>query len=99
MLGGPHHHPGMPPMHPSHHMGGPPPSYTYGHPPRMMEEKTILRKKFSWKHYPEVRAIITLYCCLHQNELNRLDKNDISSPFCFYFLIYNLVGTVPYCQS
>jgi hypothetical protein len=49
-LPGPHH-PGMP-MHPPH-MGGPPPPYPYGHPPRM-EEKTILRKKFSWKHYPEV---------------------------------------------
>jgi hypothetical protein len=60
MLGGPHHHPGMPPMHSPHHMGGPPPSYPYGHPARMMEEKTILRKKFSWKHYPEVRTIITL---------------------------------------
>jgi hypothetical protein len=50
-LSGPRH-PGMS-MHPPH-MGGPPPPYPYGHPPRM-EEKTILRKKFSWKHYPEVR--------------------------------------------
>jgi hypothetical protein len=32
--------------------GGPPP-YGYMQHPRM-EEKTILRKKFSWKHYPEV---------------------------------------------
>ena len=47
------HHPGMS-MHP-HHMGGPSPPYSYGHPPRI-EEKTILRKKFSWKHYPEVRT-------------------------------------------
>jgi hypothetical protein len=22
-----------------------------------LEEKTILRKKFSWKHYPEVRPL------------------------------------------
>jgi len=58
MLGGPHHHPGMPPMHPLHHMGGPPPSYPYGHPSRMMEEKTILRKKFSWKHYPELERFL-----------------------------------------
>lgn len=29
--------------------------YTYVQQPRM-EEKTILRKKFSWKHYPEVRV-------------------------------------------
>jgi len=53
-LPGPHH-PGMP-MHP-HHMGGPPPPYPYGHPPRM-EEKTILRKKFSWKHYPELERFL-----------------------------------------
>ena len=26
-----------------------------------MEEKTILRKKFSWKHYPEVRILSTEY--------------------------------------
>jgi len=53
-LSGPHHS-GMP-MHPSH-MGGPPPPYAYGHPPRM-EEKTILRKKFSWKHYPELERFL-----------------------------------------
>eukprot|EP00531_Pseudo-nitzschia_arenysensis_P009786 CAMPEP_0116130674 /NCGR_PEP_ID=MMETSP0329-20121206/8605_1 /TAXON_ID=697910 /ORGANISM="Pseudo-nitzschia arenysensis, Strain B593" /LENGTH=726 /DNA_ID=CAMNT_0003625067 /DNA_START=204 /DNA_END=2384 /DNA_ORIENTATION=+ len=53
-LPGPHH-PGMP-MHP-HHMGGPPPPYPYSHPPRM-EEKTILRKKFSWKHYPELERFL-----------------------------------------
>merc|ERR1712028_171058 len=39
-------------------MGGPPPSYPYGHPSRMMEEKTILRKKFSWKHYPELERFL-----------------------------------------
>eukprot|EP00751_Fragilariopsis_kerguelensis_P031417 CAMPEP_0170916518 /NCGR_PEP_ID=MMETSP0735-20130129/6843_1 /TAXON_ID=186038 /ORGANISM="Fragilariopsis kerguelensis, Strain L26-C5" /LENGTH=799 /DNA_ID=CAMNT_0011314637 /DNA_START=169 /DNA_END=2568 /DNA_ORIENTATION=+ len=55
ILGGPRH-PGMPPMHP-HHMGGPPVPYPYGHPPRM-EEKTILRKKFSWKHYPELERFL-----------------------------------------
>lgn len=49
------HHSGMP-MHPPH-MGGPPPPYAYGHPPRM-EEKTILRKKFSWKHYPELERFL-----------------------------------------
>jgi hypothetical protein len=30
--------------------------YTYVQQPRL-EDKTILRKKFSWKHYPEVRRI------------------------------------------
>ncbi|VEU40455.1 unnamed protein product [Pseudo-nitzschia multistriata] len=50
------HHPGMP-IPPPHMMGGPPPPYHYGHPPRM-EEKTILRKKFSWKHYPELERFL-----------------------------------------
>lgn len=36
--------------HPSQHHASP---YTYVQQPRL-EEKTILRKKFSWKHYPEV---------------------------------------------
>jgi len=59
--GGPHpsmpgpHHPGMP--MPPPHMSGPPPPYPYSHPPRM-EEKTILRKKFSWKHYPELERFL-----------------------------------------
>jgi len=53
-LPGPHH-PVMS-MH-APHMGGPPPPYPYGHPPRM-EEKTILRKKFSWKHYPELERYL-----------------------------------------
>lgn len=41
-----HHrpHPSFPPHHAP---------YTYVQQPRL-EEKTILRKKFSWKHYPEV---------------------------------------------
>jgi hypothetical protein len=42
------HHP-----HPGMH----PPPYGYMHQPRI-EEKTILRKKFSWKHYPEVSKLI-----------------------------------------
>jgi hypothetical protein len=37
---------------PSHHAA----PYTYVQQPRL-EEKTILRKKFSWKHYPEVCQI------------------------------------------
>ena len=43
----------------SHHRPPPPPHaapYTYVQQPRL-EEKTILRKKFSWKHYPEVRML------------------------------------------
>ena len=31
--------------------------YTYVQQPRLKEE-TILRKKFSWKHYPEVRQVL-----------------------------------------
>jgi hypothetical protein len=42
-----HHRP--PPPLPTHHTA----PYTYVQQPRL-EEKTILRKKFSWKHYPEV---------------------------------------------
>jgi hypothetical protein len=48
---GPLHRPGTAPMYPG----------TYGHPP-LMEEKTILRKKFSWKHYPEVRRTLIDIC-------------------------------------
>ena len=49
-----------PPLYPLHH-GPPPPHhhpspYTYVQQPRL-EEKTILRKKFSWKHYPEVSRL------------------------------------------
>lgn len=44
---GPLHRPGTAPMYPG----------TYGHPP-LMEEKTILRKKFSWKHYPELERFL-----------------------------------------
>lgn len=44
---GPLHRPGTVPMYPG----------TYGHPP-LMEEKTILRKKFSWKHYPELERFL-----------------------------------------
>ena len=50
-----------PPTTPYPGREGPPPPpggpyvSPYGHPPHPpVEEKTILRKKFSWKHYPEV---------------------------------------------
>lgn len=43
-----HGHPGYPP-----HMSGVIPPYTYVQQPTH-EEKTVLRKKFSWKHFPEV---------------------------------------------
>jgi len=49
-------HPGMS-MHP-HPMVGPPPPFPYRPHPSRMEEKTILRKKFSWKHYPELERFL-----------------------------------------
>ncbi|KAG7353976.1 hypothetical protein IV203_003332 [Nitzschia inconspicua] len=52
----PPHYRGPPPP-PHHHPGSYPPPYGYLHPPRM-EEKTILRKKFSWKHYPELERFL-----------------------------------------
>ena len=48
----PYHGPPPPPMPPMNHPN--PAPYTYVQQPRL-EEKTVLRKKFSWKHYPEVR--------------------------------------------
>jgi hypothetical protein len=51
----PPHYRGPPPPH-HHHPGMHVPPYGYGYHPRM-EEKTILRKKFSWKHYPEVSKV------------------------------------------
>ena len=42
----------MPPMH--HQSQAP---YTYVQQPRL-EEKTVLRKKFSWKHYPELERFL-----------------------------------------
>jgi hypothetical protein len=51
--GPPHHHYRGPPQAHHPHPGMHPPPYGYMHQPRI-EEKTILRKKFSWKHYPEV---------------------------------------------
>jgi hypothetical protein len=44
---------GSPPRHPDDHSHYAP--YTYVQQPRL-EEKTVLRKKFSWKHYPEVSS-------------------------------------------
>lgn len=32
--------------------------YTYVQQPQLLEEKTILRKKFSWKHYPELERFL-----------------------------------------
>mmetsp|Transcript_5850 Transcript_5850/g.11958 ORF Transcript_5850/g.11958 Transcript_5850/m.11958 type:complete len:621 (+) Transcript_5850:273-2135(+) len=37
---------------------GPPYVSPYGHPHPPAEEKTILRKKFSWKHYPELERFL-----------------------------------------
>ena len=46
---------------PPHHTA----PYTYVQQPRL-EEKTILRKKFSWKHYPEVgRSLLSLLCQIY----------------------------------
>jgi len=64
----PHSMPGPPPgqPYPPRYMGynGPPPPHGQGDPYGMspysyvqqphLEEKTVLRRKFSWKHYPEV---------------------------------------------
>jgi hypothetical protein len=50
------------PVRPEHyppHLPPPPLPYTFVQQPRM-ENKTILRKKFSWKHYPEVCNILVL---------------------------------------
>lgn len=53
-----------PPTPMRRHDGGPPPvpsmtyaPYTYVQQPHL-EEKTILRKKFSWKHYPELERFL-----------------------------------------
>ena len=48
------HYPSRPEQYPSH-LPPPPLPYTFVQQPRL-ENKTILRKKFSWKHYPEVRV-------------------------------------------
>lgn len=45
--------PRRPPRHSQHHAS----PYTYVQQPRL-EEKTILRKKFSWKHYPELERFL-----------------------------------------
>jgi len=60
----PHGHGGGPP---GPHMRGPPPPqpppnvsegpYSYVQQPRLVE-KTVLRKKFSWKHYPELERFL-----------------------------------------
>lgn len=42
---------------PSQHPSQFAPPYTYVQQPRL-EEKTILRKKFSWKHYPELERFL-----------------------------------------
>jgi hypothetical protein len=34
------------------------PPYSYMQQPDL-DEKTVLRKKFSWKHFPEVRFVST----------------------------------------
>lgn len=49
----------MYPPHPAYppHMGGVMPPYTYIQHPNL-EEKTMLRKKFSWKHFPEVSHFV-----------------------------------------
>jgi hypothetical protein len=51
-----HHerYPSRPEPYPAH-LPPPPLPYTFVQQPRL-ENKTILRKKFSWKHYPEVRS-------------------------------------------
>jgi hypothetical protein len=47
----PHHHPHHPPQH------HPAPPYTYVQLPRL-DEKTLLRKKFSWKNYTELERFL-----------------------------------------
>jgi hypothetical protein len=53
----PHYRGGPLPHHHHPHPGMHPPPFAYMHQPRI-EEKTILRKKFSWKHYPEVSKLL-----------------------------------------
>jgi hypothetical protein len=50
--------------------------YTYVQQPRLKEE-TILRKKFSWKHYPEVRQRL-LQVAVVSNHLFELTFNFVS---------------------
>jgi hypothetical protein len=56
--------------------GGPPgPPYVspYSHIPQpAVEEKTVLRKKFSWKHYPEVGLCYRGHCCMWVRPLSSL---------------------------
>lgn len=83
------HYPSRPEHYPSH-LPPPPLPYTFVQQPRL-ENKTILRKKFSWKHYPEVR--------LGQSFASTATPPQPTPPTnLFLFFVYISAGTVLDCQ-